>query len=545
MFGRLGRFLRYFRWSLGLGLSVFVILLSLLQPRPVAQCVVPLQRGTFDRVEYSSSGKYAVLFNDIFHNIVLVDLPSGQCIFDIPVSLASACRFNAADSLVFATNAKSDDDVDFWCWQPGMQVPAKIFSRPEYIRNLYHHESLYAEGFNGIAGFDTGNTMNCCLSPDGSRWVIPIRDQATFRFEIVDSQTGQLVTQLDALQYQFQPDKKPACEIAFSTDSSKLILQYPLAMQSHVDNSYALEVMSTLTGRRLWEIKLPYQTKLAQLLFFDDKRVLAWEKENNLDYLQHVSLDKGYQRFLLKETVAEPVEQSVPKMLESIQQASVEVCNPTEVRDGKLIYCWVHQALPKHGALGGGMPYLPGFYFAVRDVETGQLLRSDKLPLRQREPEDYGVEDWQLHEVLPRQVLLLQKKFDRSPAHLRREDHPRWKITLDTWRQRYASWIPSFLIKPAHLVGIKADTGKPIEEITLGIDYETRVFAHHLSQQRQLCLAYSDGPGVHFVKYQYPFHKPWLLSLMWSLGVFVVLACIQWLLHLSRFAKRREGSKST
>ncbi len=202
--------------------------------------------------------------------------------------------------------------------------------------------------------------------------------------------------------------------------------------------------------------------------------------------------------------------------------------------DGKLIYCWKHQEIPKFGGIGGGIPYHPGFYFACRNIQTGQLIHSERITLRKRGAQDYYPEGWQLLTILPKHVLLLDEPADGSPD----EKPPQWKQTLESWRERYASWLPSLLKEDTHLVCIDAANGKTVDRLSVPIDQHP--IAYYVPQQQSLYLGFEVKDGFHILQYPYPFRKPWLLILAWSLGVFAILACLQLFLRLTSRSLRKK-----
>jgi hypothetical protein len=124
--------------------------------------------------------------------------------------------------------------------------------------------------------------------------------------------------------------------------------------------------------------------------------------------------------------------------------------------------------------------------------------------------------------VLPGPVLvLLQPKEEPYP----------WQQKWEAWRKQYFSWFPAFARAQEHLLFIEAATGKRLTDLSLPLTDLTHFF--HKQQQALYLVGHAEDQVI-IQKYAYPLHKPWLLILSWTLGVFAVLASLQWIIHKPR-----------
>lgn len=546
----LWQFLLRFRWPCVAGVFVFVALAYLLQPRPMAEYIFTPKKGqevfSFERMSISPSGRFAIFFDDIYRNLSFIELASGRVVFECLMKDWSECRFDDEDGLVYATFGPRDETIECWRWLPGTGAPSKIFERPSFLPGVHLGEGQHSSFYQGcIARFEDGTALNSFLSPDARSWLIPVRNQKSFHFELVDSRTGQHQLNLESPLIQPAMNMPPVCEVAFSADSKLIVMQYPLPEENKRDetSSYVMEVHSAETGKRIRNDYLPFRTKLEQLIYFDGKQLLAIDNQHELQYLQAWSIDHGYQRYLMKETVGEPMEQGAtdPKEAKGTGQAHIEMSQPISSADGKLIYCWQHQDIPRFGGIGGGIPYRPGFYFACRDIETGQLIHTERLLLRKRSAQDPLEDGWQLLGILPKHVLLLKEPVNASyEERMLGKSPPQWKQTLESWREKYAIWLPSLLREDTHLVCMDATTGKIMDRLSLRIDQPP--IACHVPQQQSLYLGVEEKDGFRILQYAYPFRRPWLLILAWSLGIFAILACLQLLFRMtSRLLRKKQA----
>ncbi len=536
------RFLSYYRWPFIAGVFVFLAMAYALQPRPMAEYSITVHRPgepvSYERFSVSPSGRFALICDPWTKRTALIELASSRTIFERTIKDLSECRFDDENGLVFALPGAHDETIECWRWLPGTNSPVKIFERPAYLPRIHFSESQHSSAFKGIAKFEDGMTLSGFLSPDSRIWLIPVRDQKSFHFELVDARTGQHQFNLEPPVSQPDIDSKPVCDVAFSSDSKRVVIQYPLPNEDQREETqaYAMEVHSCETGKRLLHQLLPHKTKLNQLVHFDDKQLLAFTIENDFHFLQQLSWERGYRYSLMKEMVPEPIEQSrdVGNIRETDKMSSA-LCSIIGTTEGMVIYCWQQYRWPK-GVFAGHPAYAPGFYFACRSIETGQLIHSGRLPLRRRGTKDLDSEGWDLLGVLPGHILLLQEPDDGSPEDRMSSEPPQWQQALESWRKRYASWLPSLFRNTARLVCMDAKTGDTKNRLSLEFGSIQPLVACYIPQQQSLYLGQTEEGGFHILQYAFPFRKPWLLILSWSLGIFMVLAGLQFFTQYLRRA---------
>jgi len=522
---------------------VFLALAYVLQPRPMAEYNITVHRPgepvSYERFSVSPSGRFALICDPLTKRTALIELASLRVIFEHKINDLSECRFDDEDGLVFALPGAHDQTIACWRWLPGSNSPSKILERPSFLPGIHGGECQHSSAYKGIAKFEDGMTLSGFLSPDSRTWVVPVRDQKSFHFELVDARTGRHQLNLEPPVSQPDIDCKPVCEFAFSGDSKLIAMQYPLAneYQREETQAYALEVHSTETGKRLMHQLLPNRTKLNQLVHFDDKQLLAIAIEHELHFLQHLSWERGYQSSMMKEMVPEPMEQSrdARDIQESVKMSS-ELCPIVGSIEGMVVYCWQQERWLK-GVFAGHPANAPGFYFACRSIEAGQLIHSGRLPLRRRGTQDLDSEGWELLGVLPKHIMLLQEPDDRSTE----SEPPQWQQALESWRKRFASWLPTLFRNTARLVCMDAKTGDTKNRLSLEFGSIQPLVVCYVPQQQSLYLGQTEEGGYHIHQYAYPFRKPWLLILSWVFGIFVVLAGLQ---LLTQYLRSRSGKNT-
>ena len=145
-----------------------------------------------------------------------------------------------------------------------------------------------------------------------------------------------------------------------------------------------VEIFDCRSGKKIKTQTLPQGVNIDILLTFDEHQLVSLEERDEIHFLQIISDNEGYRRILLKETISEPHQRQWPKPGDGIWQTQPILKEKIQTEDGKLVYCWEFQLHPKTGGIGRNLPSLPGTYYAVRDLKTGELLHTDRLPLRPR-----------------------------------------------------------------------------------------------------------------------------------------------------------------
>ncbi|HQR42184.1 MAG TPA: hypothetical protein PLX97_05855 [Gemmatales bacterium] len=510
----LWRFLCYFRWPTSAALLTVFALIYILQPRPTAEHRFPSKGvtsfGFFNHFLVSPSGQFALLFTKFDQAFELYHLTTARLIFKSDIINDYVCRFDADDGLVFAsygTQGKAIDDiVEWWRWQPGQSMPQQLGSRESFPKGLRHSANSSSEMFSGLVTFDNHHPMNLILSSDARTWLIPNRSHDTFSFDLIDAKTGKIRSQLNMSAINLLKPTTPYLSIAFAPDCKTLLAESEIHRDERFDYQRCLELFDTQKGRRLSIWKLPFEISLGRFSFFHDRGAVSIKTKDTHCYLQQFSFNTGYRLLMMKETVADAVELPFDQNVfgDHIAQAVPEFDRPVAALDGKLVYCWWHTKRGK--SMGGsGIPdSYPGYYYAVRDMDTGNLIHTDKLTLHHN-----------LVDILPGPALLLK----------RHNEPPHWQLQLEQWRQQYANWILPLIDNHIRITCIDAISGTQMARFSF--PSERQVASYFNAQLHTLYLAAQQKDCVLIHEYHYPFRKPWLLILSWSAGVFITLAILQ------------------
>ena len=518
MLRKFWHFTKRLRWPLVAALLTLVLLGYLLQPRPEVEHRFPLElrNGVIRSVQVSPSGKHLLLLG-YEAMLQLRELNGMKLIFDHFPKGANPCGFNSNDELVFY----SREDDSFWCWKPDQTEPQKVGS----------HNVCWIDGErrNRLEGAERFYHLNlseaCLLSPDARTWLIAVGKKEDRHFVLIDARTGQERARLQLDASDMKKMQRVPLEAIFSPDSKVLLAQTqePLRPDDETKEGIDLFWFDVQTGKKIRSKQLSNRLRMGDIGFFQNDRVFGISNIEEHDCLQTYSDKQGYRLFSLSETIAEPVEQPWPKASDEVWRAHAEIRHRFDATSNTVTCFWSHVLFPKIGALGGGAPSMPGFYYSVRDIVSGKLIRTEQLwnqPLTKSD--DWTLEDWEMIDVLPGTVLMLNHKNEELPV---------WQSKWEAWRSKNLSWFPTFANRESHLIFIEAITGKCLSELFIPFTEITHFY--HEQQQALYLVGHTDDQVV-IQKYAYPLHKPWLLILSWTFGVFAALASLQWILHKLR-----------
>ena len=520
MLRRLWHFTKRFRWPLVAGLLMLVLLGYLLQPRPEVEYRLPdtLTDNVIQSVQVSPSGKYLLILGSEESMLQLYEQNGMKLIFDHFPKDAHRCGFNSDDELVFY----SGKDDSFWCWHPGQTEPQKLGS--------HHVCSIDGEHRNHIEGAERCYHLNlsdaCLLSPDARTWLIAVGDKEDRHFVLIDARSGQERARLQLDAGDMKKMHRVPLEAIFSPDSRVLLAQTqePNRPDDETRENIDLIWFDVQTGKKIRSKQLSYILRMGDIGLFQKDRVFGVSEIERLSCLQTYSDAQGYRLISLSETIADPMEQPWPKGSDGIWKASNEIHHRFDPDSNALVYCWSHVLFPKEGALGGGAPSMPGFFYGVRDLDSCKLIHMERLPDRPRTADDWDPEGWTMLDVLPPTVLvLLQQGQDSS-----------WHQKWESWRKQYFSWFPAMTGSRNNIYFIEATTGKRLAELSLPFMDITHFYN---KQDHAFYLLGHIDDQIIIQKYAYPLHKPWLLILSWTLGVFAVSASLQWIVHKFRHRK--------
>ncbi len=521
MLRRLWQLTIRFRWPLTAALLTMALLWYLVQPRPDVVYQLPNTQGGTVRI--SPSGKYLLIHGQTSLLVYQLLIDEARLILDHPWHDPVESQFDLEDGIAFSTYASSTPTPDgttleLWHWQQGQSEPKKVGSRKPFPPWHPREGHSSSDIFNGLFELDSHFLTHCCLSPNGLNWIIPVTNGTLIHFELVDARTGRSV-RMDIPDVVIAKPYLSDLTVQFSSDGNEL------ATANYVQAKNEDEVHSTLllrwfdvqTGKVILSKELPSTMNFDRIRLLRKGKIVALsEGFSDLNMQLHADAD-GYKSLKLNESVADPQERPWPKQSDSLWKAYPECTSQIDESSRVLIYCWEHHLLPKSGGFSGVTPTIAGYYFGARDLNNGTLIHTERLPDRPRKPDDWKPEGWTMLDILPGAVLMLEEpKQELSP----------WQQKWETWRVKYFPWFPTFNHGHTRLQFIKTTTGKRLIELSLPFS----VVSHfYLKQQQALYLVMAAYDEIVIQKYAYPLHKPWMLILTWTIGVFAGLVSLQWL----------------
>ncbi len=528
----MARLLARFRWPIAFGIVALLFLVYLLQPRPMAEYRLPRDYAS---VIISPSGSLLAAYHS--EAVDLYQLPTMELLKTHQWNEGFSVAFDADDNLVFATYKSSEQTpegatLQLWHWQQGDPSPRIVASKKPFPPDHPHAGHSGLDGFNGLWELNSRFLTHCILSPDARQWLIPVTDGTHVRFELVDSRTGNSL-RLDIPIVDLKNPSIGNLAATFNVDSNELITwcSSPSKDDDDYKSSHLFRWFDLRTGKILHSkvIQSPDRfNHLGQVCLIERKRVIGLDQESNELIMQLHSDASGHQSIVMNETLANPAEQPWPKPTDSLWVAYPDYGSQLDTSKNLLIYWWEHHLFPKQGGLGGRAPNIPGFYYGVRDINTGKLLHTQRLPDRSRKPDDWDDEGWSLFGILPDTVLIFKQS--------RLQPHP-WQQKYEEWRAKHVPWLFSLPMKPLRLLFVEATTGKRVSELSKPF---TSVIHQFHQKEQALYLIGSKNDQTTIQKYAYPLRKPWLMILSWSLGIVASLVCLQTLTQLLR-PKRKVG----
>ncbi len=517
------RLLKRFRWPITCGLATLLIMAYLLLPRPSAEYRLPSSSAS---VKISPSGKLLALYEDT--GIHIYRMPDMKLLLTHRCFTGITLDFDSNNALVFYTYSSSDLPPDgaslqLWHWQQGQTKPRQVASRkpfpPEYLHgSVMHHGS---ESFNGLYDLDTHTFTHCILSSDARKWLIPVTDGTSIRYELVDTQTG-ISVQLDIPPIEIKNPSIGNVVAAFSVDGKELVVDCAFAVKKDQDHqaSRLIRWFDVQTGKMLQSKTLDYD---GPLLLIQKDRIAGVNRMSTELILKLQTDASGLQSISMSETEANPVKRHWPNPTDAIWVALPNCECKLDGSKRFLIYCWEHDLFPTEPG-SGFPPTLPGYYYGVRELSSGKLIHSERLPDRPRQPNDWKREGWSLLAILSDAVLMLEQSNQEPPP---------WRLKWEEWRQMYIPWCPSLPIGSLRLLFIEATTGKRFSELLLPYTQVEHCFN---KQQQLLYLIGHTNEDLVLQVYHYPLHKPWLLIWSWALGVAVSITI---LVEALRWFRRR------
>ena len=496
------RFLLYFRWPLAAGLATLLLLVCLLQPRPMAEHHFPSKDAT---IKISPSGKFLVLYDAEVVQIYQIKTMELQNSYE--GNECVALEFDSDDNLVFANYATGptpeDARLQLWHWQRGQPKPKMVATRRTFSPGP-------DDGFRGLYESEDASDTHCCLLPNARKWLIPVTDGAAIRFELVDARIGDSV-RLDMPVVEIENPSIYNFTVVCSPGSNELVTYSSTLSKIDEKNGTTRMIrwFDVRTGKLLHTKVLELLNQFdhyGQLRILQREKVVAISQKDSQLTLQLHTDAAGHQSIAMNETLANLAEHPWSKAKDSSDWNPFPDTDCKSMLDGSknlLIYWWEHQLYPRSG--NSTWPRsIPGFYYGVRELCTGKLLHTERLPDRLRQPDDWKKEGWEMLDVLPGTVLMLQQP-DQPP--------PPWHVKWEEWRLKYIPWCPSLPIGPLRLLFIEATTGKRLSELSLPY---TRIEHCFNKQQHALYVIGHINDEMILQAYDYPLHKPWLLIWSWA-----------------------------
>ncbi|MFT3881124.1 MAG: hypothetical protein QM703_15860 [Gemmatales bacterium] len=247
-------------------------------------------------------------------------------------------------------------------WLPGQKLPEVLASSPVFGSNLFGSTSENERQFNGltmIGGLEY--PIQYLLSTDAQSWLIPVKKEQRCCFKIFNALTGRLQSELDLPVNDIDHSDIRFLGAAFSSDGKSVLVQTK-------DQFTWFDVQ---TGQRIRSQAVSLRNRFDVLCQTTPRTLSALtyplnlRRQNDLS-LQILTEDETWHTLPLSETLPQPPTVVIDGARHVI---GTEMNHIIHNASNTLVYVWRH-VVPIDGFFLGPPPYLPGHYYAVRDLTT-------------------------------------------------------------------------------------------------------------------------------------------------------------------------------
>ncbi|MFO0815581.1 MAG: hypothetical protein U0796_20380 [Gemmatales bacterium] len=496
------------------------LLAKMLAPRPFETVRLLEEANVYaSRYEVSPDERYVIAIDS---DVTLLDLRTGKKLLSFPHT-NDQYGFDREGRLIWLELKHvgflfSEYVIVSLCqFDPSTVTRTKL---NEWLLYFLDH-SGGREHFTGLHLFDQYHEM-ALLSPDCKTLLLPQYSCTIATYDLVDAVTGQKRCTLELPPIQIGATYTTLIEAAFSEDSKSLLVQ--TEDRAGDRTNYVLRVYDAATGKVWRSLRLPgseslgntssswrsgysgfdhssriwqNKSRLGKVLYFDGSQVIA---DHNIEF------EEGPKGIMSVDFAT----QQVRKIALDEFRLSEEELHKLSRKSGselspQIVNQWNHQqrSVVSIAQFLEGNRYLPIICFSSRDANDGHLLSTTKVAFPNNDFYQY-LEPCKLLALLPDTKLLL-KEIESVPVK---------DSVVSRCFESISRWL--HFSGPRKFTLFNATTG--YRDYSLYWDVE--VVATHLSTNgKTLALYGNDDESLFIKKYAYPFSKPWMLVIAWSLGI--------------------------
>jgi hypothetical protein len=344
------------------------------------------------------------------------------------------------------------------------------------------------------------------LSPDGSTWIIPRFDERMFWYERIDVSSGKVPARLSLPDMPIGTAKTKVTAMGFIGAGD--LLWVKTRSSSDNNDQYRLHWLETRSGQELSSTAIPFD--FDAMCYADNDLFVArsYQPTPNGEKKEEVCVVRrttnqvlSFQLDEIDSELHKLPQKTWPQYSVPREYLSLHVDPVSQTLTAGWTY---HQSEPSRSPSTFSMSdIIPKFYFSVRDLRSGELLRCDDLYYASGAITVEPFQQTSLQSVFPGPTLFV------SQSNWFPEDR------LETWIEEVRQWLglKSEPFKHTHWI-IDGKTGKVLWKLRFPI----QVWNAAISQDQSKLILSSYGEEESLI-YDFPLHKPWLLILSWSFGI--------------------------